>query len=175
MLVDALSEKHQRFVRTYIECLHQGRAYKAAFPHVMIETARTEGCKLANQTEVKAAIYELLKAYIPAKEETLQRIIKIVEFDLGQYFIGDILQLDQLIENGYGWMVKGVKQTKFGTEVVLMDKDTALNNLAKIQTLFNDTQQITINIGQEISAKDQLTKKLQDLDDKFASSGVNVK
>ena len=56
---------------------------------------------------------------------------------------------------------------KFGTEIVLMDKDRALENLAKIHMLFNDSATVNVNINQEVSAKQQIEDKLKALDEKL--------
>jgi hypothetical protein len=52
-----------------------------------------------------------------------------------------------------------------------MDKDRALENLAKIHMLFNDNSTVNVNsINQELSAKEQLQPKLNDLDARFRHS-----
>ena len=84
-------------------------------------------------------------------------------------FVDATLNVNQLKEDGLGWLIKAVKPTKFGTEYILMDKDRALENLAKIHSLFSDQQQINVNLNQEISAKQELENKLKALDEKFKS------
>ena len=109
-----------------------------------------------------------MKLFTIDKSETLQRIISLIQFDVSVYQFEDgSLNVTTLKDAGFGWLIKAVKPTRFGTEYVLMDKDRALENLAKIHMLFNDTSTVNVNINQELSAKEQLSQKLNDLDAKF--------
>ena len=164
-----LPENHKRFVDSYVQCLNYRKAYQDAYPLITnADTARVNGSRLAAETEVKQAIIEQLKLYTIDKSETLQRIISLINFDVSNYQYQDgTVNVNTLKEAGYGWLIKGIKPTKFGTEYVLMDKDRALENLAKIHSLFDDKQTVSVNINNEISAKEQLQQKLNDLDERF--------
>lgn len=166
---DNLSEAHKRFVDSYVDCLNYRKAYQDAYPLANTNTARTNGSILASQVAIKTAIIERLKLFSIAKEAVLDQIIKIIQFDLTNYTLQDTtkVNLDALHEDGLGWMIKGIKESKFGTEIILMDKDRALENLAKIHSLFNDQSTVTVNINQELSAKQQLEDKLKALDQKL--------
>ena len=163
-----LSENHKRFVDSYVHCLNYRKAYQDVYHLTNVDSARVLGCQLAAVPEVKEAIVERLKLYSIDKAETLQRIISLIQFDVSNYQFADgTLNVSTLKEAGYGWLIKAVKPTKFGTEYVLMDKDRALENLAKIHMLFNDNSTVNVNINQEVSAKEQLQQKLNDLDARF--------
>lgn len=165
---ETLPEDHKRFVDSYIHCLNYRKAYQDAYPLVTDwGSARTQGSRLAANPVVKQAIVEQLKTYSIDKSETLQRIITLIQFDVSDYMTGDDLIVDKLNKAGLGWMIKAIKPTKFGTEYILMDKDRALENLAKIHMLFTDTSTINVNINQEVTAKQQLEDKLRDLDSKL--------
>jgi phage terminase small subunit len=148
--------------------LNYRKAYQDAYPLANADTANTNGSRLASYPEVKEAIVERLKLFSIAKDEVLDTIIKVLHFDLTDYLNQELkVDVTKLNKDGLGWMIKGIKQMKFGTEIVLMDKDRALENLAKIHQLFNDQSTVTVNINQEISAKEQLNQKLNDLDARF--------
>lgn len=165
---DNLSEAHKRFVDSYVHCLNYRKAYQDTYNLANVDSARSLGCQLAAIPEVKAAILERLKLFTIDKSETLQRIISLIQFDVSDYQFEDgSLNVTTLKDAGFGWLIKAVKPTRFGTEYVLMDKDRALENLAKIHMLFNDTSTVNVNINQELSAKEQLSQKLNDLDAKF--------
>jgi hypothetical protein len=166
---ETLPEEYKRFVDSYVHCLNKRKAYQVAYPAITnANTARTNGCLLAAKPEVKEAIIERLKLFTIDKSETLQRIISLIEFDVSDYQFADgSLNVATLKDAGYGWLIKAVKPTKFGTEYVLMDKDRALENLAKIHQLFDDKSTVNVNINQEISAKQRLEDKLKTLDSKF--------
>lgn len=163
-----LSEAHKRFVDSYVHCLNYRKAYQDAYPLANTDSARTNGSDLAAKPEVKEAIKERLALYVRDKSETLQRIFQLIDYDLSNYLNNELkVDVKKLNEDGLGWIIKGVKQMKFGTEIVLMDKDRALENLAKIQQLFDDKQTVNVNINQEISAKQAIEDKLKDLDSRF--------
>lgn len=166
MTYDNLPEEYKRFVDSYVHCLNYRKSYQDAYPLVTdTNTARINGSKLAAKPEVKEAIVERLKLYHTPKDDTLQKIIQLVQFDVSEFMYKDAsLNVDKIKEQGYGWLIKAVKPTKFGTEYVLMDKDRALENLAKIHSLFNDQTSVTVNIAQEVSAREALRQKLDDLD-----------
>lgn len=167
-MYETLSEQHKRFVDSYVQCLNYRKSYQDAFGLTNVDSARELGSRLAAKPEVKQAIVERLKLFSIDKSETLQRIISLIQFDVSDYqFIDGSLNVATLKEAGFGWLIKAVKPTKFGTEYVLMDKDRALENLAKIHMLFNDSATVNVNINQEVSAKQQIEDKLKALDEKL--------
>ena len=169
MAYEQLPEDYKRFVDSYVHCLNYRKSYQDAYPHITnANTARTNGCLLAAKPEVKQAIVEQLKLYHIDKADTLQKIIALIQFDISDYMFDDAtLNVDALKADGLGWLIKAVKPTKFGTEYILMDKDRALENLAKIHQLFDDRNTVNVNINQEISAKQAIEDKLKDLDSRF--------
>lgn len=177
MAYEQLPEEYKRFVNSYVHCLNYRKSYQDAYPLITnANTARTNGCLLAAKPEVKQAIIEQLKLYHTEKDDTLQKIIALIQFDVSDFMLSDAsLNVSALKEAGYGWIIKAVKPTKFGTEYVLMDKDRALENLAKIHQLFDDKQTVNVNINQEIAAKERLSQDLSTLREKLQSGSITVK
>ena len=85
----------------------------------------------------------------------------------GKFINATELTNQRLVQNTEVVNLMGALGLKLGVKVVLMDKDRALENLAKIHMLFNDTSTVNVNINQEVSAKEQLQQKLNDLDARF--------
>jgi phage terminase small subunit len=170
MSYETLPEEYKRFVDSYIHCLNYRKAYQDAYPLITnADTARVNGSRLASQTEVKEAIKAQLLLYSKDKSETLQRIFQLIDFDLSDYLDSQYkVDVTKLNLSGMGWIIKGIKQMKFGTEIVLMDKDKALENLAKIHQLFDDKSTVNVNINQEISTKQKLASELSDLRTKLS-------
>lgn len=166
MTFETLSEQHKRFVESYVACLNYRRAYQVAYPNCKnYTTARTEASKLGRSPTIKAAIQEKLKEVTITKDDILGRMIQLIEFDLTEFMVGDSIDFNALKESGYGWLVKGVKFGKFN-ELMLMDKDRALENLAKIMQMFSDNN-ISINLGNEISSREHLDQKMKSLHEKL--------
>lgn len=170
MAYENLPEEYKRFVDSYVHCLNYRKAYQDAYPLTTdTNSAKVNGSKLAAKPEVKEAIVERLKQYSTPKDDTLQKIIALTQFDTANYTNNNFdFDIEKLRQDGYGWMIKSIEKTKLGIKVVLMDKDRALENLAKIHMLFNDTSTVNVNINQEQSAKQQLEEKLKALDDKLS-------
>ena len=164
-----LPEEYKRFVDSYVHCLNYRKSYQDAYPLVTdANTAKVNGCRLAAKPEVKEAIVEQLKKYSTPKDDTLQKIIALTQFDAADY-VNDTFDFDikKLRKDGYGWLIKSIEKTKIEIKVILMDKDKALENLAKIHMLFNDSATVNVNINQEVSAKQQIEDKLKALDEKL--------
>lgn len=167
MYYEQLTNAHKIFVDSYCDCLSYVKAYKDVYPEVTHNTAKTQGSQLAAKDYIKKAIIEKLQERTIDKTETLDRIIKVIQFDLTDYLSeGFTLDMKRLNKDGYGWLLKGYKKGKI-LEVMLMDKDKALENLAKIHQLFDDKNTVNVNINQEITAKDQIKQKLAELDKKL--------
>lgn len=168
---ESLTDKHKKFVDCFLDCSNYTKAYKEAYACNNYNTAKTNGYQLAKLPEVRAAILEKLKEYSADKAETLHKIIQIIDFDLSNY-IGSNLKVDieSLNEDGYGWMITGIKQLKFGTEITLMSKDQALLSLTKIHQLLDDKATVNVNINQELATKQKLASELSDLRTKLSEA-----
>ena len=166
MNYETLTEQHKRFVDAYVACLNYRKAYQTAFPKSNYLSAKTLGSELARKPYIKSAIQEKLKEVSITKDDILGRMIQLIEFDITDYMIGDTVNFEDLKNSGYGWLIKGIKYGKFSTEVILMDKDRTLENLAKIMQMFTDNN-ISINLGNEFSSREHLDKKMKDLHEKL--------
>jgi hypothetical protein len=166
MTYETLTEQHKRFVDAYVACLNYRKAYQVAFPNTTYNSSRTLGSELARKPYIKVAIQEKLKEVSITKDDILGRMIQLLEFDITDYMLGDIIDFQELKDSGYGWLIKGIKYGKFSTELSLMDKDRTLENLAKIMQMFSDNN-ISINLGNELSSRENLDKKLKEIHEKL--------
>ena len=169
MYYERLTDAHKIFVDSYVDCLNQRRAYQTMYPESGYNYAKTAGSDLMAKDYIRNAVIEKLKERTIDKTEVLERMIKILQFDITEYLDDKLnLKLESLKADGYGWLIKGYKKGKI-FEIMLMDKDRALENLAKIHQMFTDNQTVNVNINQEISAKEQLNQKLAELSNKLNS------
>lgn len=160
-MIDHLSDTQKVYIREYLQCLNQVRAYKKTFPNISGPGARARASEFHRQPEIRQAISNLIAEQYPTEQEVLQKIILLIELDLAEYIVDGSLDLVKFQQDGYGWLIKGTKSTKYGNDVVLMDKDKALDNLVKIYKLVDTTNHFTFEV--ELSAQELLTEKLKTL------------
>lgn len=166
--IDQLSEAHKRFVRLYAQSLNKVKAYMEVYPNSSYNAANVSSYDLLKLPQIKAAIEEEFASVTMSKSEVLKRITAIAEIDVSD-FMSDSgeLNIAKIKESGAGYLIKSISDTKFGKRVDLYDSQKALETLAKIYGLFNDGAKVTVNINQEISAKEKLQQTLDRLDAKL--------
>lgn len=158
--LDNLTEFEKRFVILYAQTLNGTQTYLTLKPDVQENSANTLAYELLRKPHVKEALAVELKNHLNLKEDTLARILTLVTFDPTQYVTrSGYIDLEMLKSDGYGWLIKSFKNTKYGTDVIFMDKDKALETLSKIHKLFDDN--LTVNIQQQLTAKDRIDNDLQ--------------
>ncbi len=100
------------------------------------EAARRAGYKWPNKVgpakkqKFAAEIAAAIEERVMSAEEALAHLSDMARTDLSDYVSGDGIDLDRLVADGYGHLIKGVKRvvTKFDdrTEVEIYDKQAAL-------------------------------------------------
>lgn len=166
-MIEKLSPEHQRFVYAYVATLNKTQAYLTAYPNSSIQAARDSAYRLFNKPEIKEAVEEVLNTELETQKSILKRLVTLIEFDLTQY-LNENLQVDitKLKNDGLGWIVKGIRQTKYGNEIYLIDKDKIIEMLAKAHKLFESTQ-IEVNFTERLNAENILNDQLESIRVKF--------
>lgn len=166
--IDQLSEAHKRFVKLYVQSLNKVKSYMEVYPNSNYNAAHVSAYDLFKLPQIKAAVEEEFNAVTMPKSEVLKRITAIAEIDVSN-FMSDSgeLNIAKIKESGAGYLIKSISDTKFGKRVDLYDSQKALETLAKIYGLFNDKAEVTVNLTQELSAKDKLQQTLDRLDAKL--------
>lgn len=82
--------------------------------------------------------------------EALWRLGQIGRMDISPYLEGygrlTGVDLDRLIDDGHGHLIKGVKQTKEGTQIEFYDKQKALEQILKFYKI--DSPDTVVNVDQ---------------------------
>lgn len=166
--IDNLSEKHKRFVKIYAQSLNKVKSYMQVYPDSTYEAAATSAWELLKNPEIKAALDEEFNASVMTKSEVLQRINAIADINVSE-LMNDFGEIDivKVKERNAGYLIKSISDTKFGKRINLYDSQKALDSLAKIHRLYEDKNEVTVNIVQEISAKERLEQTLDKLADKL--------
>ena len=169
--IDNLSEKHKRFVRLYAQNLNGTQAYLEVYPNSTYEAAANSAYELLMKPDVKEALDVLFNASLMTKTEVLKRINAIANINVND-LMNDFGEIDiaKVKKHNAGYLIKSISDTKYGKRVDLHDASKALDTLAKIHRLFDDKADVTVNIVQELSAKQKLEETLDKLNAKL--SGV---
>ena len=146
-IYDSLTLKQKRFIDGYF--LFNGNATRAA-DYAGYSDNNGGYLGLAGHRAIKN---EKIKAVVTAKwdsrrmspEELVARIGDIGRADISDYVgrVGDI-DLVQLITDGHGHLIKGIRHTKHGTEVIFHDTQKAHDQLLKYYGL-DRTGQVTVD------------------------------
>lgn len=143
----------------------------AAYPNSTPKDAYNSAYDLFQKPEIKSAIEELLDQELESQKIVLKRIVSLIEFDLTQFLDEEnSVDLAKLKEAGLGWIVKGIRHTKYGTEIYLIDKDKVLDMLAKAHSLY-DGLNIEINLNGNLDKEREVTAKLEQIRTKL--TGIN--
>jgi len=142
-----LTDKQTLFIHWYCILLNATEAAKRAGygdPENRVSLASL-GSETLRNPQVRAEIDKRLKASIPSPEEVLQRVSQRAMLDVTPYLKEDLtLDVKALAQAGLGHLVKGVKPGREGTEIALVDPQTATKMLARYHGLLADRLDITL-------------------------------
>lgn len=159
-----MTEKQKIFADEYLIDLNATRAYRVAYPSVKKdETARANSSRMLTNANVAKYITERMEERQKRTEITQDRVLKelaviafakatdYAEVKDGQVIIKDTEELNEQQARA----IAGIKEGKFGVEVKLNDKETALELLGRHLGMFKDKV--------EVSGLDEEKKKLEDI------------
>ena len=149
-----LSKKHQKVQDEYLLCFKQWVAYKAAFPNVTDESARSLSSKLFADVNFKAHLDKRITESQMGVEEALSLQANIARGDITDLLtpLGHV-DVGHIRDSGMGRLVKKIKQrtiTKIGkgekdddteiheTEIELYPADVAQERILKMHGKFKD-------------------------------------
>lgn len=171
MTKNELNQRYNVFIKEYVIDNNATRAYKVAFPSVTNETAAVNGSKLLRNTKVSEGInLERTKIYNRAdiKQDDIVKehvniafadITEIVKITSGKIVIKDFDELTPEQKS----CISGVKQTKYGIEVVFYDKQKSLDSLARIFGMNKDKIEHSGEIKNDNPFSNLTTEELRDL------------
>lgn len=168
-----MTKNQKIFVNEYLIDLNATRAYKVAYPNIKKQrTAESAGNRLLSNVEVRSEINKRMKEREKRTEITQDKVIKelanlaftdrtdIVTITSGRVIIQnfDDLTIEQRA------CIAGVKETKFGIEVLFYGKEKALEMLGRHLGMFND----------KIEVKGELETGVQNLTDEELSTQIAI-
>lgn len=168
-----MTKNQKIFVDEYLIDLNATRAYKTAYPNIKNDVvAATNGGRLLRNAQIKIEIEKRMKEREKRTEITQDKVIKelanlaftdrtdIVTITSGRVIIQnfDDLTIEQRA------CIAGVKETKFGIEILFYGKEKALEMLGRHLGMFND----------KIEVKGELETGVQNLTDEELSTQIAI-
>lgn len=156
--VSTLTPKERIFLINYLAGETQVKAAEiAGYAH-----PEKQGWRLAHSPKIRAAIDEILTAQEMPKLKVVARLSQHAEAAYAPYLRIErgrvIIDLERLINDGLGHLIKGLKETQWGQAVEFYDAQTALIQMGRYHGLFTDNVNNSGELGVKI--KEPVTVKL---------------
>lgn len=147
--VSTLTPKERTFLINHLAGETQVKAAEiAGYAH-----PEKQGWRLAHSPKIRAAIDEILTAQEMPKLKVVARLSQHAEAAYAPYLRVErgrvTIDLERLINDGWGHLIKGVKETQWGQAVEFYDAQTALIQMGRYHGLFTDN----VNQSGEVSLK----------------------
>lgn len=135
----ALTQLQENFVNEYLIDFNATRAAQRAGYDGNDVTLASVGYENLRKPQIADAISERLKEKAMGADEVLMRLAEQARNEQGRYINerGGI-NLALLIADGKGHLIKGVKETKYGTDIEFYDAQAALVHIGKHHRIFAD-------------------------------------
>lgn len=156
--VSTLTPKERTFLINHLAGETQVRAAEIAG----YKQPEKQGWRLAHSPKIQAAMDEILTAQEMPKLKVVALLSQHADAAYAPYLRsrnGRLhIDLDSLIADGLGHLIKGVKETRYGQVVEFYDAQTALVQMGRYHGLFTDNVN---NSGElEVKVKEPVTVKL---------------
>lgn len=151
---DNLKPQYQKFVDAYLTTNFHGTR-SAIIAGYKEKSASVQATRLLKKDNIKLAIKERLNTISLQVEEILLRYSNTARFDISNYVITEkidnevfrALDIEKLINDGYGHMLKGVTYDKYGRPIYeFKSSEHALDQLAKIHDLFKSSSSNNLDL-----------------------------
>lgn len=132
-----LSGKQKAFVNHYLTDFNATRAAERAGYKGNDNTLAVTGYDLLRNPKIEEVISKRLSAQAMGPDEVLMRLGEQARNEHGKYISASgIVNLPQLIADGKGHLIKGIKETQYGKNVEFYDAQAALVHIGKHHGLF---------------------------------------
>ncbi len=135
----ALTNKRRVFIEEYLKCWNASEAARrAGYAH------RQQGPLLLSNNVIKAEIEKRIAELAMSADEVVSRLGEHARGEWSEYLdeFGS-LKIKDLIADGKGHLIKGIKQTQWGRLVEFYDSQAALVHLGKTHGVFIDRKEIS--------------------------------
>lgn len=163
----ALTPQRRRFVEEYLACWCAAEAARRAGYSARGHSAGTLGYRQLKRDDVQALIRQRIAEKAMTADEVLLRLAEQARGEQAEYLRGDgTVDLERLLADGKGHLVKGTKWTQRGDLVVeFHDGQRALELIGRHLALFVDRQELAGPGGGAIPVKGYMTVSPDDWDD----------
>lgn len=162
----ALSSKHQQFINEYLSCFNATEAYRRVYTTASDETAQRNSSVLLRNTEVADEIKRRLTEKAMGADEALLRLAEQARAEYAEYILEDgSVDLASMKADGKMHLIKGIKPTKFGREVIFHDAQTALVHIGRHHKLFTDKVDVSgeLEVKENESATERILSRIDGL------------
>lgn len=137
--------RQEIFIAEYVKCWNASEAARRAGYN---GDSNTIGPRLLAHVGVAAEIERRKALLIMSAEEVAIRLTEQAKAGYAEYFneYGGV-DLDRLLKDGKGHLIKKIKPTKDGTEIEFYDAQAALGYIGKIHKLFVDRQESAVTVN----------------------------
>lgn len=171
-----LTEKQQAFVGWYLQLWNASEAARRA--GYSESTASEQGSRLLGNANVSAEIDRRKAEILMSANEVSARLTEQGRAAYAEYFneFGGV-DLDRLIKDGKGYLIKKIKPTKEGLEIEFYDAQAALALMAKINGQLRDRTEVSGPGGGPIRTEQTTKHDLSKLttDELMALRGIVAK
>lgn len=160
-MINGLTPKQQLFIDAYLISFNATQAaIEAGYSE---KTAYSIGARLLKNVEISEAIRSRLQASAMSADEVLMRLAEQARNEHGKYITQEgAVNLAQLIADGKGHLIKGIKETQFGRNIEFYDAQAALGLIGKHHKLFVERTEVTGKDGKDLNLQTQVTFYLPD-------------
>lgn len=134
-----MNAKWRAFAEKYLSCWNATEA--AAF--AQYAHPRQAGSRLLSNVDIKSYINQRLAEKVMSADEVLTRLAEQARGEHGKYLLPNGVDMAALITDGKAHLVKGIKETKYGTDIEFYDAQAALVHIGKHLGLFKERIDIT--------------------------------
>jgi phage terminase small subunit len=138
-----LTKKRRVFVEEYLRCWNATEAARRAgyaHPEVM-------GCRLRKVNVIADLIQERIAEKAMTADEVLLRLAEQARAEHSKYLTSDGVNVKDLLRDGKGHLVKGIKPTRYGDDIEFYDAQAALVHIGKHLGLFREQVEHSGSIG----------------------------
>lgn len=154
-----LSDKQQVFIAEYLKCWSATKAARLA--GYSEKYLHTNANKLLQNTTIAAEIEHRKTELIMSADEALTRLTEHARGAHGDYITSEgRVDVERLVADGKAYLIKAVKETKYGLILEFPDAQTALLNIGKQHGLFSDQHVVTVKLEKEIDAILEIAKQV---------------
>lgn len=131
-----MTPKQQAFIEEYLKCWNASEAARRVGYN---GRANTIGPRLLSNVVIQAAIQERLHDMTMQADEVLVRLSEQARGLHGQYINeqGEV-DIKKIVEDKKQYLIKGIKETKWGKEIEFFDTQAALVHIGRHYGLFTD-------------------------------------